>query len=118
MSCNMDPCFRWHTESWNECSASCGGGTQKRPVQCIRVDDHGTKEENWCEQETKPPDSQRCNLQKCVKNIGSPCSKDRLSMNFCEKVRDIGRCSAPSVRIQCCQTCKRSLAASTMEREN
>ncbi|ETE68566.1 A disintegrin and metalloproteinase with thrombospondin motifs 12, partial [Ophiophagus hannah] len=118
MSCNMDPCFVWHTESWNECSASCGGGTQKRPVQCVRVDDHATKEENWCQQETKPPDSQKCNLQKCVKNTGSTCSKDRLSVNFCEKVRDIGKCSAPSVRIQCCQTCKRSLAVNEMEPGN
>ncbi|XP_034298314.1 A disintegrin and metalloproteinase with thrombospondin motifs 12 isoform X1 [Pantherophis guttatus] len=116
MSCNMDPCFMWHTESWNECSASCGGGTQKRAVQCIRVDDPATKEENRCERETRPPDSQKCNLQKCVENTGSSCSKDRLSVNFCEKVRDIGKCSAPSVRIQCCQTCKRSLAVNAMGR--
>ncbi|XP_070599586.1 A disintegrin and metalloproteinase with thrombospondin motifs 12 [Erythrolamprus reginae] len=118
MSCNMDPCFRWQTESWNECSASCGGGTQKRAVQCIRVDDHATKEENWCERETKPPESQKCNLLKCVKNTGSFCIKDRLSVNFCERVRDIGKCSAPSVRTQCCQTCERSLAVNEMEHEN
>ncbi|KAM3848737.1 A disintegrin and metalloproteinase with thrombospondin motifs 12 [Vipera latastei] len=118
MSCNMDLCFMWHTESWNECSASCGGGTQERAVQCISVDDHATKEENWCERETKPPDSQECNLQKCVKSTGSSCSKDRLSANFCERVRDIGKCSAPSIRIQCCHTCKRYLVVNKMELEN
>ncbi|XP_063151837.1 A disintegrin and metalloproteinase with thrombospondin motifs 12 [Candoia aspera] len=118
MSCNVDPCLAWHTEPWNECSVSCGGGTQKRAVQCISVDDRATNAENWCEQETKPPDSQKCNLQKCVKSTASFCSKDRLSANFCERVRDIGKCSAPSVWNQCCSTCKRFLAANKMAREN
>ncbi|KAK9408619.1 A disintegrin and metalloproteinase with thrombospondin motifs 12 [Crotalus adamanteus] len=92
--CYLRPCAQWRVGNWSKCSASCGGGTQERAVQCISVDGHATKEENWCEQETKPPDSQECNLQKCVKSTGSSCSKDRLSVNFCERAL---RCSPPPV---------------------
>ncbi|XP_060617347.2 A disintegrin and metalloproteinase with thrombospondin motifs 12 [Anolis sagrei] len=139
MSCNEEPCFKWHVEPWNECPVSCGGGVQQRSVQCINVEGHLVPNESICEHKAKPPDVQKCNLQDCMESASglnqtaekshfrnkanstkqdSPCSKDRLSTNFCKKVKDIGKCSVPSVRKQCCSTCKRPWAVSKMEPQN
>ncbi|XP_053153473.1 A disintegrin and metalloproteinase with thrombospondin motifs 12 [Hemicordylus capensis] len=107
ISCNAEPCLEWHVEPWNECSVSCGGGVQQRAVKCISMENNTVKEESLCEQETKPLDSQKCNLQECMRISGLPCSKDRLSANFCERVKAVGKCSMPSVQNQCCSTCKR-----------
>ncbi|XP_061471927.1 A disintegrin and metalloproteinase with thrombospondin motifs 12 isoform X2 [Rhineura floridana] len=110
VSCNREPCLGWRAEPWNECSVSCGGGIQQRAVQCISVEDHTAKDEGMCEIESKPPGSQKCNLQECVGSTGLPCIKDRLTVNFCERVRDVGKCSVPSVQNQCCATCNRPWA--------
>ncbi|XP_062984240.1 A disintegrin and metalloproteinase with thrombospondin motifs 12 [Elgaria multicarinata webbii] len=106
-SCNAGPCLEWRAEPWNECSVPCGGGTQQRAVQCISMEDHAAKDGSMCEHKAKPPDSRKCNLDACMGNTGVPCSKDRLSANFCRTVRDVGKCSMPAVQNQCCFTCKR-----------
>uniref|UniRef100_A0ABM5FUA3 A disintegrin and metalloproteinase with thrombospondin motifs 12 n=1 Tax=Pogona vitticeps TaxID=103695 RepID=A0ABM5FUA3_9SAUR len=105
-SCNKQPCFEWHAEAWNECPVTCGGGLQQRAVKCISMEDHLVEDMNMCDHKTKPPGSQKCNLQECVASPGSACRKDRLSANFCKRVRDVGKCSVPSVQKQCCSTCK------------
>ncbi|XP_042307865.1 A disintegrin and metalloproteinase with thrombospondin motifs 12 [Sceloporus undulatus] len=128
VSCNKDPCFKWRAELWNECPVSCGGGIQQRAVQCISVEGFLASDESVCEHKAKPPDVQKCNQQDCIESAdrlhstaeephlrntenparqGLPCSKDRLSTNFCKRVKDVGKCSMPSVRKQCCSTCKR-----------
>uniref|UniRef100_A0A8D2L4F7 ADAM metallopeptidase with thrombospondin type 1 motif 12 n=1 Tax=Varanus komodoensis TaxID=61221 RepID=A0A8D2L4F7_VARKO len=117
--CNAGPCAEWHVEPWNEvhglldrainsllqanqegCSVPCGGGTQQRAVQCISTEEHVVKDGSVCEHKAKPPGSRKCNLHQCL-----PCSKDRLSATFCQRVRDVGKCTMPSVRKQCCFTC-------------
>ncbi|XP_066471221.1 A disintegrin and metalloproteinase with thrombospondin motifs 12 [Tiliqua scincoides] len=106
VSCNARPCLEWRAEPWNECSVLCGGGIQQRAVWCISMENNATKNESMCELPAKPPDSQKCNLQECLENTGLPCNKDRLSAVFCAKVRAVGKCSLPSVKNQCCFTCK------------
>ncbi|KAJ6656117.1 hypothetical protein lerEdw1_004168 [Lerista edwardsae] len=107
ISCNAGPCLEWHVEPWNECSVSCGEGIQQRSVQCISMDNSTAKEDGMCAHMARPPGSQKCNLRACRENAGLPCNKDRLSAQFCEKVRAVGKCSVPSVKKQCCATCKR-----------
>ncbi|XP_060092579.1 A disintegrin and metalloproteinase with thrombospondin motifs 12 [Heteronotia binoei] len=110
ISCNAEPCLEWRAEAWNECSASCGGGIQQRAVQCVSVEDNAPKDMSMCEHHSKPLDSQKCNLQECLETTSSPCSKDKLSPTFCERLRALGKCPTPSVKHQCCATCQRSWA--------
>nr|XP_028604080.1 A disintegrin and metalloproteinase with thrombospondin motifs 12 isoform X1 [Podarcis muralis] len=106
ISCNTEPCFEWLAEPWKECTVSCGGGIQQRVVKCVNMEDSTAHAQSLCEQKSKPVGSRKCNLRECVGSRGLPCGKDRLSANFCERVRDLGKCSMPSVRNQCCATCK------------
>ncbi|XP_074851795.1 A disintegrin and metalloproteinase with thrombospondin motifs 12 [Carettochelys insculpta] len=107
ISCNTEPCLEWRVEPWNECTASCGGGIQQRTVKCIDTEDSETKDQTMCEQESKPPETQKCNMQECKKNTGVPCHKDKLSINFCQRLKWIGKCLVPSIQTQCCFTCNR-----------
>mmetsp|Transcript_3268 Transcript_3268/g.7821 ORF Transcript_3268/g.7821 Transcript_3268/m.7821 type:complete len:533 (-) Transcript_3268:46-1644(-) len=45
---------RWRTAAWNECSNTCGTGTQERNVQC------STQHEDDCDSSDKPPTQQKC----------------------------------------------------------
>jgi len=47
---------QWKAESWNECSAICGGGEQSRSVRC---------ENGHCDYSAKPETERPCNLQAC-----------------------------------------------------
>ncbi|XP_048360297.1 A disintegrin and metalloproteinase with thrombospondin motifs 12 [Sphaerodactylus townsendi] len=110
-SLQHEPCSgRWRQAAWNECSASCGGGVQQRAVQCVSVEHDTRVDRSMCEHHSKPPDSQKCNLEECLETTGFPCSKDKLSLTFCERLRDLGKCSTLSVKNQCCATCQRSWA--------
>nr|XP_056705042.1 A disintegrin and metalloproteinase with thrombospondin motifs 12 [Euleptes europaea] len=114
ISCNTEPCLDWRAGAWSECSASCGGGVQQRAVQCIRVEDNTPTDQGMCEHHSKLPDSQNCNPEECLETTGVPCSKDKLSLTFCERLRGLGKCSTPSVKNQCCATCRRSRAVNQM----
>ncbi|KAH0627867.1 hypothetical protein JD844_008401 [Phrynosoma platyrhinos] len=139
VSCNKEPCFKWRAEPWNECPVSCGGGIRQRVVQCISMEGYLATEESMCEHKTKPTDMQKCNQQDCTESAGRlhstaeephirntenptkqglPCSKDRLSTHFCKRVKDVGKCSMPSVWKQCCSTCKRPWSVSKIEPQN
>ncbi|XP_067401591.1 A disintegrin and metalloproteinase with thrombospondin motifs 12 [Emydura macquarii macquarii] len=105
--CNEQPCSQWMIGTWNSCTASCGGGIQQRTVKCINTEDNKAEDQTMCEHEPKPPESQKCNMQVCRKSTGLPCSKDKLSVNFCQRLKWIGKCLVPSVQTQCCFTCNR-----------
>ncbi|XP_006116580.2 A disintegrin and metalloproteinase with thrombospondin motifs 12 isoform X1 [Pelodiscus sinensis] len=107
ISCNTEPCLEWRVAPWNECTASCGGGIQQRTVTCISTEDNEAKNQSLCEHEPKPPESQKCNMRECRKSASLPCHKDKLSINFCQKLKWIGKCLVPSIRTQCCFTCNR-----------
>jgi thrombospondin motif-containing protein 9 len=56
--------YSWQTYNWGTCSATCGGGTQTRIVQC--EDDYGSVTNNWMCSGGMPPTSQSCNMQACT----------------------------------------------------
>ncbi|KAM6289855.1 A disintegrin and metalloproteinase with thrombospondin motifs 12 [Aegotheles albertisi] len=104
-SCNMELCLQWHVEPWNECTVSCGGGIQQRTVKCMNIEANETEDDSMCVDKPKPREYQKCNLQKCRKSTGLPCSKDQLSVHFCQRLKGIGKCLLPSIQTQCCFTC-------------
>ncbi|MEE6508967.1 hypothetical protein FKM82_023552 [Ascaphus truei] len=107
-SCNPLPCTKWAVGPWGQCTASCGGGIQRRQVKCLNTRT-GTAEEdnNLCDHEPWPENIQKCNAQDCDLSLNSvSCSRDRLTFSFCQTLRLLGRCSLPTVQAQCCQTCR------------
>ena len=55
--------YQWSLGAWGSCSLSCGWGTQKRTVSCIRNDGQGVSDA-FCTT-VKPVISQSCNTQTC-----------------------------------------------------
>ncbi|XP_051499409.1 A disintegrin and metalloproteinase with thrombospondin motifs 12 [Apus apus] len=104
-SCNTQACLQWRVEPWNECTVSCGGGIQQRTVKCMNIESNEIEDDSMCVDKPKPTDYQKCNLQDCRKNTGLPCSKDQLSVHFCQRLKGIGKCLLPSIQTQCCFTC-------------
>lgn len=88
--CNTVPCnvFSWVETQWEECSASCGGGTQTRNVTC--VDSQGQPStENTCLYDTKPPSTRSCNMQPCDFCEASIClGRGVCSNGVCECSND------------------------------
>ncbi|XP_028986164.1 A disintegrin and metalloproteinase with thrombospondin motifs 16 [Betta splendens] len=68
MPCNTQPCpASWSVGEWGECSRSCGGGEQTRPVRCVqrtRGADVQVLADPLCAEPT-PAKSQGCNGHGC-----------------------------------------------------
>ena len=47
-------CAQWRVTPWEECSTSCGNGTQSRRISCEHHD------ENMCRRHEKPRSTQAC----------------------------------------------------------
>ncbi|XP_021236383.1 A disintegrin and metalloproteinase with thrombospondin motifs 12 isoform X2 [Numida meleagris] len=106
-TCNMEPCLQWRVEPWNECTVSCGGGIRQRTVKCRNIETNETEDDSMCVDKPKPAERRQCNQHECRKSAGLPCSKDQLSIHFCQRLRGIGKCLVPSIQSQCCFTCSR-----------
>ncbi|XP_009573719.1 PREDICTED: A disintegrin and metalloproteinase with thrombospondin motifs 12-like, partial [Fulmarus glacialis] len=104
-SCNRQPCTQWINQAWGPCTVSCGGGIQERTVKCMNIETNETEDDSMCVGKPKPTEYQKCNLQECRKSTGPPCSKDQLSVHFCQRLKGIGKCLLPSIQTQCCFTC-------------
>jgi hypothetical protein len=50
--------YSWWTGDWSECSASCGGGTQTRKVEC-RDDTSQTVDDTFCSDSAPEPGPNR-----------------------------------------------------------
>ncbi|KAI3377426.1 hypothetical protein L3Q82_008615 [Scortum barcoo] len=108
LPCNLQPCLDWYTSSWGQCSASCGGGVQRRLIKCVNTKAETLEEVDGaqCNHEPQPESDQKCNLQQCESApSGAGCLRDQVTLRFCITLRWLGRCHLPSVRAQCCKTC-------------
>ncbi|XP_053330825.1 papilin isoform X2 [Spea bombifrons] len=68
-ACNLKACAKWNVGQWTECSAQCGEGIQKRTVTC-RTDSGAVVQDLLCTTQVKPTDTQLCNGENCVQEIG------------------------------------------------
>ena len=56
--------FSWREGDWGSCSATCGGGTKSRQVECLNMD--GKKmDHDHCDIRTKPQNQDICNQEPC-----------------------------------------------------
>ncbi|XP_031198840.1 A disintegrin and metalloproteinase with thrombospondin motifs 3 isoform X1 [Mastomys coucha] len=92
--CNRMPCpAQWKTGPWNECSVTCGEGTEVRQVLC-RTGDH-------CDGE-KPESVRACQLPPCN---DEPCLGDKSI--FCQMEVLARYCSIPGYNKLCCESCSK-----------
>ncbi|XP_004678465.1 PREDICTED: A disintegrin and metalloproteinase with thrombospondin motifs 12 [Condylura cristata] len=108
--CNRQPCCRWATGNWSLCTASCGGGSQKRTVRCVSSEGNQTEDEDGClcDHEPRPPELRKCSQQACRRSADLLCTKDNLSVGFCQTLKTMKKCSVPTVRAQCCFSCSQT----------
>ncbi|XP_069076644.1 A disintegrin and metalloproteinase with thrombospondin motifs 12 isoform X2 [Pleurodeles waltl] len=104
--CNRNPCTKWQNGTWSSCSSSCGGGTQSRTVTCMNIEHNITEDHHLCEQkEPRPQEHRKCNFQPCNLNTDHQCKVDKMSVNFCQTLKSIGKCAVLNIQTQCCFTC-------------
>ncbi|KAL5484699.1 hypothetical protein EMCRGX_G021239 [Ephydatia muelleri] len=80
--CSMGPCPpKWKALTWGMCSASCGGGVQTRPLQCLQLQVDGMEvvvNSSSCPASGMPPQKQVCNSRPCQPHwqagAWGPCS--------------------------------------------
>lgn len=69
-ACNTQPCpAMWVPEEWSDCSKLCGGGQQRRRMQCRQhLTQHKDRKlrKRMCKHLPKPATRQRCNEQECL----------------------------------------------------
>ncbi|XP_006896891.1 PREDICTED: A disintegrin and metalloproteinase with thrombospondin motifs 3-like [Elephantulus edwardii] len=92
--CNRVPCpAQWKTGPWNECSVTCGEGTEVRQVICRAGDQ--------CDGE-KPESVRSCQLPPCN---DEPCLGDKSI--FCQMEVLARYCSIPGYNKLCCESCSK-----------
>ncbi|XP_028930040.1 A disintegrin and metalloproteinase with thrombospondin motifs 3 [Ornithorhynchus anatinus] len=93
-ACNRVPCpAQWKTGPWNECSVTCGEGTETRQVICRAGDE--------CRGE-KPESVRTCKLPPCT---DESCSGDKSI--FCQMEVLARYCSIPGYNKLCCESCSK-----------
>ncbi|EHB09387.1 A disintegrin and metalloproteinase with thrombospondin motifs 16 [Heterocephalus glaber] len=97
------PRSSWFASPWSPCTASCGGGVQRRTVQCLA----GTRPASDCPLHQKPEASSACNTHFCPieEKKGAFC-KD--AFHWCSLVPQHGMCSHRFYGKQCCRACSKS----------
>ncbi|XP_074105077.1 proteoglycan-like sulfated glycoprotein papilin isoform X3 [Cotesia typhae] len=71
--------YTWTAGEFSECSATCGGGYKSRRVNCVRRRNNEPVDENLCDPQLEPDDTQSCGDEACppewVESQWTPCSK-------------------------------------------
>ncbi|XP_028638577.1 A disintegrin and metalloproteinase with thrombospondin motifs 16 [Grammomys surdaster] len=93
----------WFASPWSQCTASCGGGVQRRTVQCLLRGQPASD----CFLNEKPETSSACNTHFCpiAEKRGTFC-KDLF--HWCYLIPQHGICSHRFYSKQCCNTCSKS----------
>ncbi|KAL2084717.1 hypothetical protein ACEWY4_020235 [Coilia grayii] len=102
--CKLVPCQpQWFTTEWSACSRTCGKGNQVREVRCLSPDNQHSQE---CDQETKPPQEQACNIIPCSPLVADENCRD-LRHN-CMMVVQARLCVYSYYKTACCASCTQS----------
>ncbi|XP_037550585.1 papilin [Nematolebias whitei] len=94
-TCNPHPCpqiHSWRTGEWKPCSATCGGGSQVRTVQCISHDASGPRvvEDAVCAPSAAAPPSLRsCNVHRCAEYRVTGWSACSVTCGSGEQTREV-----------------------------
>ncbi|XP_031432039.1 thrombospondin type-1 domain-containing protein 4 [Clupea harengus] len=103
-TCELFPCEpQWFTTQWSACSRTCGEGKQVREVRCLSPD----KQHNLdCNQDTKPPQEQVCNVLPCSPLVADENCRD-VRFN-CMMVVQARLCVYSYYKTACCASCTQS----------
>ncbi len=63
-NCGLPDCSWEENAAWEDCSVSCGGGTQTRDVRCVDPSNNVITDESLCVS-TQPDETQNCNETAC-----------------------------------------------------
>ncbi|XP_063039768.1 papilin isoform X2 [Engraulis encrasicolus] len=103
-TCNTQACPQvrsWKLGEWNQCSVTCGGGSQVRSVDCVSHEASGPRvvEDAQCESYAQRPISQQnCNMQQCAEYRASAWGHCSVTCGLGEQTREVvcvGAGSAP-----------------------
>ncbi|KAF3698002.1 ADAMTS-like protein 1 [Channa argus] len=91
-TCEGQGCpLRWRADPWSPCSATCGGGSQTRPVRCMKGTEGSSREvqSQHCHNTgRRPSDTRLCNVLPCARWVTT-------SWGLCH-----GQCVGPSIATQ------------------
>ncbi|GFR44832.1 hypothetical protein Agub_g6173 [Astrephomene gubernaculifera] len=84
----------WYTGPWGACSATCGGGTRSRVVECRLRSNTDVKVADSSCPWTKPAATQACNSMTCGTSGSCPaaCTRDMLSNEECDRECMVPEC--------------------------
>ncbi|RNA34036.1 A disintegrin and metallo ase with thrombospondin motifs 7 isoform X2 [Brachionus plicatilis] len=101
--CSSKPCYEWRSDTWSECSSTCGQGFMTRRVYCFDILANSTSD--FCEKEIMPKTVKRCELQECPIQSENDNCVNKLAKNICRMIAYSNRCSEPYLHSKCCKTC-------------
>ncbi|XP_055923558.1 thrombospondin type-1 domain-containing protein 4 isoform X2 [Eupeodes corollae] len=103
---------KWHYSEWSECTKSCDGGTQRRSVKCLEVNEteNTLTESIKCRYSKREPIYRSCNTFACseprvdlIQNDIAPTCIDEF--NDCHLAVKAKLCSYEYYQQNCCYSC-------------